>query len=163
MRTRTAEHAGIGERSVGSRSPSTAPRYRGVRVGCGRAARSSRKGSAVDGTVGFYLDPGAYSVRCVRADRRSPDDRHGHGSDTATPSTIDGTSIASTAETPPGLTGSVAYTAPVYDGAIGPLAARDSWTLTRSVTSLPANISSAKFTIQARGRPRRRWSTTRPR
>lgn len=109
--------------------------------------------SAVDGTVGFYLDPGAYSVRCVRAGSTFAETTVTvTDPDTATPDTIDGTSIASTAETPPGLTGSVAYTAPVYDGAIGPLAARDSWTLTRSVTSLPANISSAKFTIQARGK-----------
>lgn len=113
----------------------------------------AQKYSDVSGEVTFALDPGTYTVRCIRAGSTFNETTVTVSDpDTATPSTIDGTSIASTAETPPGLTGSVAYTAPVYVGAIGPLAARDSWTLTRSVTSLPANISSAKFTIQARGK-----------
>lgn len=108
--------------------------------------------SAVDGTVTFYLDPGTYTVRCVRAGATfSETTVVVTDPDTATPDTIDGDSVASTAETPPGLTGSVAYTAPDYAGVVGPIAQRDSWTLTRTVTSLPANVSSAKFTVQNRG------------
>ena len=126
----------------------------GVRVEARSSGTLVAQGyTGVSGTIVLALDPGTYVVRCVRAGATfSETTVVVTDPDTATPSTIDGTSIASTAETPPGLTGSVAYTAPVYDGAIGPLAARDSWTLTRSVTSLPANIASARFTVQARGK-----------
>lgn len=126
----------------------------GVRVEARSSGTLVAQGyTGVSGTIVLALDPGTYVVRCVRAGASFNETTVVvTDPDTATPSSIDGTSIASAAETPPGLTGSVAYTAPVYDGAIGPLAARDSWTLTRSVTSLPANISSAKFTIQARGK-----------
>lgn len=73
--------------------------------------------------------------------------------DTITPSTLSGTGATSTATTPVGLSGSVSYTAPEYAGAIGPLAARDSWTITRDITALPANVTSAKFTVRAFGSP----------
>lgn len=125
----------------------------GVRVEARSSGTLVAQGyTGVSGTIVLALDPGTYVVRCVRAGATfSETTVVVTDPDTATPDTIDGDSVASTAETPPGLTGSVAYTAPVYDGVIGPIAQRDSWTLTRTVTSLPSNVSSAKFTIQNRG------------
>ena len=110
--------------------------------------------SAADGTCVVNLDAGTYTARVT-----SPGATWASttvvvtATDTITPSTLNGTAAESTATTPTGLTGSVSYTAPEYAGAIGPLAARDSWTITRDITALPANIASAKFTVRQFGAP----------
>jgi hypothetical protein len=110
--------------------------------------------TASDGTIVLNLDPGTYTVAATRSGGAwnavtitvsSPN--------TVAPTSLSGMSVPSESSTPVGLTGSVAYTAPNYAGAIGPLAARDSWTITRDITALPAAIASAKFTVRAFGSP----------
>lgn len=106
------------------------------------------------GVATVNLDAGTYTARVTSPGATWPTTTVVvTATDTITPSTLNGAAATSTATTPVGLSGSVAYTAPEYAGAIGPLAARDSWTLTRDVTALPANISSAKFTVRAFGAP----------
>lgn len=106
------------------------------------------------GVATVNLDAGTYTARVTSPGATWPTTTVVvTATDTITPSTLSGTSATSTATTPVGLTGSVSYTAPEYAGVIGPLAARDSWTLTRDVTALPANISSAKFTVRQFGPP----------
>jgi len=106
------------------------------------------------GVATVNLDAGTYTARVTSPSATWPTTTVVvTATDTITPSTLSGTGATSTATTPVGLSGSVSYTAPEYAGAIGPLAARDSWTITRDITALPANVSSAKFTIRAFGSP----------
>lgn len=110
--------------------------------------------SGADGTCVVNLDAGTYTARVT-----SPGATWATttvvvtATDTITPSTLAGTGATSTATTPVGLSGSVSYTAPEYAGTIGPLAARDSWTITRDITALPSNVVSAKFTVRGFGSP----------
>lgn len=110
--------------------------------------------SNASGVAVVNLDAGTYTARVTSPGATWPTTTIVvTATDTVTPSTLSGTSATSTATTPVGLTGSVAYTAPEYAGVIGPLAARDSWTITRDITALPANLSSAKFTLRHFGEP----------
>jgi hypothetical protein len=110
-------------------------------------AWSSSTGEAV-----LSLDPGTYTVRVSAPGASWPTTTVVVGSDgTPTPATLSGTSAASAAVAPVGLSGTASWTAPNYAATIGPLAARDSWTITRTLDALPDDADAVAFTVREAG------------
>jgi len=101
------------------------------------------------GQVVVNLDAGTYVARVFDPGAQWPSTTVVvTATDTITPSTIDGAEIASDVTAPVGLSGSVSATAPDYAGTIGPLASGDTWTITRTITGLSANVLTAAFAVR---------------
>ncbi len=100
-----------------------------------------------DGEVVFQLDPGTYAIRLTLAGYTwSPTSAVVTATNIITPSSFDGTAVDDVGTGTPatGLSGVCAIGSPVLDATIDYLVAGDSYTLTRSVTGVPAGKTLAK-------------------